>query len=343
MIWEMVGDSQPMFRESARALSGVLFPGLCRDVLRCYKARRCEDTSFLSQDLQCTHLTSATCPPFPSRDSPMTFPTLPLLLLLLAARGTPARPKLDASSSTRPSPLTEVKWSASCSPRVSKLRPNQDAMLACEMYAPNGTSLVWLNNQKQILPQAKASHHLLPPSSEIAVSRKGRRRIVPYLHISTDVYIDCASSKNQGYYSLKLTTPSGHVYTRNFTVILTGERANPAMTCYLGHKRVEQIPRIWQYARRARGKHGESVLLPCRVLERGVNTVTTWYFRGKRLMPGSSGYKYQVQPSGDLLVLETKPKDAGLYTCTVHNALMPYLFDRVHTWLILPKGMPAAP
>lgn len=268
----------------------------------------------------------------------MTFPALALLLLLLAARGTPAKPKQDASSSPRLSALAEeVKWSASCSPRVALLRTNQDAMLACEMYAPNGTALVWLKNEKQILPQAKAPQDFLPPSPEVVVSRRDRRQTVPYLHISTDVYIDCASSKSQGYYSLKLTTPSRRVYTRNFTVILTGDRASPAMTCYLGHKRVEQIPRIWQYARRARGKHGESVLLPCRVLEQDVSTITTWYFRGKRIAAGSSGHKYQVQPSGDLLVLQTQPRDAGMYTCTVHNILMPYLFDRVHTWLIIPQ------
>ncbi|KAK8401310.1 hypothetical protein O3P69_002822 [Scylla paramamosain] len=275
---------------------------------------------------------------------PMIFPALSLLLLQLAARGTSAKAKQNASPSPRLSPLAEeVKWSASCSPRVALLRPNQDAMLACEMYAPSGTSLVWLKNENQILPQTKAPQRFLPLLPDVAVSRKGRRRSVPYLHISTDVYIDCASSKNQGYYSLKLTTPSRRVYTRNFTVILTGDRANPALSCYLGHRRVEQIPRIWQYARRAQGKHGESVLLPCRVLERGVNTTTTWYFRDKRLVPGFNGHKYQVQPSGDLLVLEMEPKDAGLYTCTVHNTLMPYLFDRVHTWLMMPKGRPTAP
>ena len=51
----------------------------------------------------------------------------------------------------------------------------------------------------------------------------------------------------------------------------------------------------------------------------------------------------QVLPSGDLVVRRTGPRDAGLYTCIVHNTLKPYLFDRVHTWLIMPKRGAASP
>lgn len=55
------------------------------------------------------------------------------------------------------------------------------------------------------------------------------------------------------------------------------------------------------------------------------------------LLPGC----LQVMTSGDLVVQCLEPSDVGLYTCTVFNTVKPYLFDRVHTWLVVPKGAPA--
>lgn len=70
------------------------------------------------------------------------------------------------------------------------------------------------------------------------------------------------------------------------------------MTCYIGPEGVAQIPRVWQYARRARGRHGRHVLLPCRVVKRDVDMTTNWYFRGKRLVHSLNRDKYEVRTVG---------------------------------------------
>ncbi|XP_050701880.1 uncharacterized protein LOC126988116 [Eriocheir sinensis] len=257
----------------------------------------------------------------------------------------PFRPRSGLAEGVLP-----VRWASACSPRLALLRRHQDAMLQCELYAPAGTDLTWLKDGQQHLPKTPTA----PPSpaaAPYAVPRQARQcrrdaRKEPrpstrsaLLHISTGTYIDCASPAHQGHYTLRVTTPNRHVYTRNFSVVLTSESASPANTCYLGPEFVTQIPRVWFYVRRARGTTGGSLVLPCRVLDQGMTTV--WHFRGARLLPGLINYKYEVLASGDLVVQCLEPGDAGLYTCTAYNTVKPYLFDRVHTWLTMPKGAPA--
>lgn len=280
-----------------------------------------------------------------------------LLLLLMAVRGTLALPRQGSSSSPRVNRLGDnalkVMWSAPCSPRLALLRHRQDAVLECELYAPAGTTLVWFKDEAQVLPEAQTSRHTLASAPEVIIQRRARRRRgrrmlaspkgIPLVRISTNTYIDCASTIHQGNYTLKATTPSQHVYLRHFTVTLTGKVVSPAMTCFLGPARMEQIPRVWQYARRAQGRHGKRMVLPCRVVEHDVDMTTNWYFRGKQLGRGRNTNKYEVLSSGDLMVKRTRSRDAGLYTCIVHNTLKPYLFDRVHTWLIMPRRVTASP
>lgn len=79
------------------------------------------------------------------------------------------------------------------------------------------------------------------------------------------------------------------------TSTVSGKVVSPAMTCFLGPARMEQIPRVWQYARRAQGRHGKRMVLPCRVVEHDVDMTTNWYFRGKQLGRGRNTNKYEVR------------------------------------------------
>lgn len=73
-----------------------------------------------------------------------------------------------------------------------------------------------------------------------------------------------------------------------------------------------------------------------------LGTVTTVRQQPFNDLPHLPRGAWQVLASGDLVVWCLEPSDAGLYTCTVYNTLKPYLFDRVHTWLIMSKGAAAA-
>lgn len=86
-----------------------------------------------------------------------------------------------------------------------------------------------------------------------------------------------------------------------FPFFYSGDSVRPATTCFLGPEFVSQIPRVWYYVRRARGTIGGHLVLPCRVLDQDVDTTTAWYFRGARLVPSLSSYKYEVR------VMETLP------------------------------------
>ncbi|KAG7173754.1 putative sidekick-like, partial [Homarus americanus] len=158
---------------------------------------------------------------------------------------------------------------SACSPRKAFLYQQQDALLQCEKEAMQ---------------------------EEMIDSVRGGAKV----HLSSVIYIDCASPDDQGRYQLDVRTPAGHLFTRYFTVqLLENVDRMLGHTCRLGKEVMSFVPRIYQFARQAVAQHGQTLVLA----------------------------------NGDLLVRDLSPKDRGVYTCRAHNTDLPGIADQIHTFV----------
>nr|XP_045584926.1 zwei Ig domain protein zig-3-like isoform X2 [Procambarus clarkii] len=221
----------------------------------------------------------------------------------------------------------QVVWGKQCSPRLACLRLLQDTILECEVFAPSGTVLSWYKDQAPLDRQIDERNSVWRGGQTLA-------RSTSKVHLSSVVFIDCASVEDLGEYRLEVRTPGDQVFVRHFTVNLTDtEKGMPGRTCWFGKDLIDQLPRIYEYARKAAGVHASDVLLPCRLRAHLHTKSTTWLFKGTRL--ASHHAKYKLLPSGDLLVRNLQPEDQGMYTCRAYsNKIMGYT-DQIHTFVYL--------
>ncbi|XP_071547721.1 neural/ectodermal development factor IMP-L2 [Panulirus ornatus] len=226
-------------------------------------------------------------------------------------------------------PASPVLWGRQCTPRLAFLRPQQDTLLECEVLAPTGTVLTWYKDQVPLDGQMDV---VKETSNSLWEPRAAFMRSTSKVHLSSVLYIDCAEVKDQGHYRLEVRTPDDQLYTRHFTVNLTkSEGETPGNTCRLGREVVSHLPRIHQYAQQAMAHHGQDLLLPCRLHGRAPAMATTWLFRDTKV--ASHHHRYQVLPTGDLLVREVRPEDRGIYTCKAYSTLLPGFTDQIHTFV----------
>ncbi|XP_042213096.1 zwei Ig domain protein zig-4-like [Homarus americanus] len=217
----------------------------------------------------------------------------------------------------------QVIWGSACSPRKAFLYQQQDALLQCEVYAPTGSVLTWYKDHTPLHHQKEAMQE------EMIDSVRGGAKV----HLSSVIYIDCASPDDQGRYQLDVRTPAGHLFTRYFTVqLLENVDRMLGHTCRLGKEVMSFVPRIYQFARQAVAQHGQTLVLPCRLHSHPPTMTTTWLFQNT-LLSTPRQTKYQVLANGDLLVRDLSPKDRGVYTCRAHNTDLPGIADQIHTFV----------
>ncbi|XP_069937845.1 zwei Ig domain protein zig-3 [Cherax quadricarinatus] len=231
------------------------------------------------------------------------------------------QPHQQHTNTGSPGVPEEVFWGKQCSPRQVIVRLQQDTVLQCEVFAPTGTVLTWYKD-----------HTLLDGKmGTVQESISSLERSTAKVHLSSVVYIDCASFEDQGEYHLEVRSPSHQVYSRYFTVNLTENEDLPGRTCWISTESMRLIPRIYQYARQAIGEPGNDVLLPCRLRGHLNSMSTTWLFKDTQVT--SRHAKYKVLASGDLLVRSLRPEDRGVYTCQAYSNKLPGFIDQVHTFV----------
>ncbi|XP_050692043.1 uncharacterized protein LOC126983357 [Eriocheir sinensis] len=232
----------------------------------------------------------------------------------------------------------EVVWQRICSPRLSLVHRRQDAELKCEAVVPDGTKFTWYKgNQILQRPGVQQVSDVLQQmfeenTNEVAVSVEAAMAPSARLHVSSVVYIDCANEQDVADYTLEVTTPSNSVYMRNFTVALSGSRRRDGSTCGAAASRLESMPRIYQHAKEAWPRVGESLVLPCRA--QGRRHQHTWYSGATSVT--STDLNYQKLDNGDLFIRTVGPDTPTAFVCQVSSdAEQPQNPDRIRTQITI--------
>ncbi|XP_076037196.1 uncharacterized protein LOC143022733 [Oratosquilla oratoria] len=195
----------------------------------------------------------------------------------------------------------EIMWGPSCSPMMAWARKYQDLHLMCEAWVPSGSSFTWYKDDVQ---QTELENY---------IDNTSQLDLDGYEQVFSFLFLDCTQEAHEGLYRLVITTPTGLQKERTFNLRLRERTSNIGNGCRWSNSRLAPA-RITDFSRTVIAVRGKAAMVRCHIDRRG--SIPKWRFNKT---PVFNSTKHEIHLSGDLIIHDVTPADAGKYSCRARS------------------------
>ncbi|KAH8303567.1 hypothetical protein KR018_003483, partial [Drosophila ironensis] len=185
-------------------------------------------------------------------------------------------------------------------PAKLQQQPGQTIEIACEMMGSQVPSIQWVVGHLPVSEIDNLESNLVSEDAPSAIVRVRSVHIIDHMLSESRTYTCVGRTGSKTIYASTVVHPA------RTTEIVPREKQYPG----------PQKPRIIYTEKTHLDLMGSNVLLPCKVHARPRAEVT-WYNNENQKV--TSGHRYRVLPTGDLLISDIKWEDMGNYKCSARN------------------------